>query len=253
MVAAVGVAAASLSYATTDWIWVGLPGVMVIGLIAVGVVLAASDRAARLDRPRRRGRSAPMAWRLGVLIVAAVAATVLARMAIADAYRDSAARSIVAHPAQAVDKANTSLSVDPANVQASYVKAAALARQGKADQARAALLAARRREPDNFVTWALLGDLDVRRRDFVQAQAEYRRAAELDPLDANNPAGILTDPQAATQYVGPRPANVARRPNVTGYQIIKDTSPLELARALGAPGVKASDQVVIGLFGYGVG
>ena len=119
------------------------------------------------------------------------------------------------------------------------------------DSAGATLASALRREPENFVTWALAGDLDVRRRDYAHAQAEYRRAAELDPLDAGIAAGFPKDPQAAAQLVGPRPTNVARRPNVVGYQIVKDTSPLQLARALGAPGLRASDEVVVGLFGYG--
>ena len=193
------------------------------------------------------------AWRVGLVAVLAVAAVVLARATIADALRGTAARSIVADPARALDKADASLSVNGAAVQTYYVKAAALARLGRADEARATLLSALRREPENFVTWALAGDLDVRRRDYAHAQAEYRRAAELDPLDAGIAAGFPKDPQAAAQLVGPRPTNVARRPNVVGYQIVKDTSPLQLARALGAPGLRTSDEVVVGLFGYGVG
>jgi len=254
LVAAVGVGAASLSYATTDWIWVGLPGVMAVGLIAIGVVLAARGSLPhRRGRRKQRERRLRTAWRVGLLAVLAVAALVLARMAVADALRGTAAHSIVADPARAVDKADASLSLNSGAVQTYYVKAAALARLGRADEARATLLSALRREPDNFVTWALAGDLDVRRRVFAHAQAEYRRAAELDPLDAASAAGFPQDPQAAAQLVGPRPTNVARRPNVVGYQIIKDTSPLQLARALGAPGLRASDEVVVGLFGYGVG
>jgi hypothetical protein len=252
IVAAVGVAAAALSYATTDWVWVGMPGVMAMGLLAVGVVLAASDRAGRLDRPRRRGRPVPTAWRLGVVGVAVIAAVLLGRQAIASALRHSATHNLVAHPAQAVDRADASIAVDPQAVDTYYVKAAALARQGKADQARAVLVDARKREPDNFVTWALLGDLDVRRADLAQAGAEYRQAARLNPLDAGSNAGIPTDPKAAVALVGPRPLSIGRRPNLIGYQIVKDTSPLELARALGAPGLRASDQVVVGLFGYGI-
>ena len=156
-------------------------------------------------------------------------------------------------PAHAVARANTALSVDGADVQASYVKAAALARLGQGDQARAALQVALDQEPDNYVTWALIGDLDVRRADFATARAEYRRAAQLDPLDARSDAGIPADPQAAAKLGGPRPTNVAHRPNMYGFQVIEDTSPLELARALGAPGLRSSDVVIVGLFGYGVG
>jgi Flp pilus assembly protein TadD len=47
--------------------------------------------------------------------------------------------------------------------------------------ARAALLEATRREPHDFVTWALLGDLAVRRGDLAQARRDYGRASELNP------------------------------------------------------------------------
>jgi len=262
MVAAVGVGAAALSYATTDWIWTGLPGVMAIGLVAIGVVLAASDahppRRSRRSRRRRSGsssrtRPAPMAWRVGAFAVLAVSATVLGRMAVAGNLRDAAEDNLVANPAAALNTANTALSVNPNAVQSDYIKAAALAHLHRADQARAALLEAARQEPDNFVTWALLGDLDVRRGAFDDARAEYRRAAQLDPLDKDSDAGIPADPVAAAKLGGPGPVNVAHRPGVTGYQIVKDTSPLELARAIGAPGVKGADEVIVGLFGYGIG
>jgi cytochrome c-type biogenesis protein CcmH/NrfG len=46
------------------------------------------------------------------------------------------------------------------------------------------LLDATRREPRNFVTWVLLGDLSTRRGDARAARTEYRRAARLNPRDA---------------------------------------------------------------------
>jgi tetratricopeptide (TPR) repeat protein len=182
-----------------------------------------------------------------------LAAVLLGRAAIANALQGTATRSIVADPARALNKANASLKVDAVDVQSYYVKAAALARLGRADAARAALVSALDQEPDNHVTWAILGDLDVRRRAFAQASDEYRRAAELDPMDANSDAGIPGDPHAAAQFAGPGPVNVGHRPHMVNYEIIKDTSPLELARALGAPGLHKSDEVIVGLFGYGVG
>jgi len=45
------------------------------------------------------------------------------------------------------------------------------------------LLDATRREPRNFVTWALLGDLAGRQGDVRAARAYYRRAARLNPRD----------------------------------------------------------------------
>jgi len=43
---------------------------------------------------------------------------------------------------------------------------------------------AARREPHDFVTYGLLGDLAVRRGDFAQAKRDYGRASELNPRDA---------------------------------------------------------------------
>ena len=57
-----------------------------------------------------------------------------------------------------------------------YVKAAALARFGEGDAADATLRAARAKEPGEYVTWALLGDLAVRQGDIEGARKAYRRA-----------------------------------------------------------------------------
>ena len=62
-----------------------------------------------------------------------------------------------------------------------YVKAAAYARVDDYARARATLLEAARREPHDFVTWGLIGDLAVRRGELGQARRAYGRAAELNP------------------------------------------------------------------------
>jgi cytochrome c-type biogenesis protein CcmH/NrfG len=45
------------------------------------------------------------------------------------------------------------------------------------------LAVAARRDPGAYVTWALLGDLAVRRGDLRQARADYGRASRLNPFD----------------------------------------------------------------------
>ena len=62
-----------------------------------------------------------------------------------------------------------------------WTEAAAYARLDDYDRARATLLEATRREPHDFVTWGLLGDLAVRRGDLGQARRAYARAADLNP------------------------------------------------------------------------
>jgi len=254
-VAAVGVSAASLAFATSEWVFVALPGIMAIGLVAIGVVLAGCTEPSDPVAPIARVSTGPFTrwtWRGVLLVVFAGAAVVLGRIAVADTVRNLATDSIIDHPARAVARANTALSINRDAVWTYYVKAAGLARLGQANQAREALLAARRREPDNLVTWALLGDLDFRRGALGLARAEYRRARQLDPLDASL-LTVPSDPGAAAALLAPRPSNVLARPGLIGFQILKDTPPLDLARALGAPGLRPSDLVVDGRFGYGVG
>ena len=62
--------------------------------------------------------------------------------------------------------------------------------------ARATLLEATRREPHDFVTWGLLGDLAVRRGATVQARRAYGEAARLNPRDRNL-ARIAKHPRSA--------------------------------------------------------
>ncbi|MGH2973649.1 MAG: hypothetical protein ACRDLL_02095 [Solirubrobacterales bacterium] len=69
-------------------------------------------------------------------------------------------------------------------MQAYYAKASALARLDAYIPARAALLEAIRREPHNYVSWALLGDIATRRGDIAGAMRAYRRASSLNPRDA---------------------------------------------------------------------
>src|SRR5436305_1105939 len=79
-VAAVGVSAASLAFATSEWVYVALPGIMAIGLVAIGVVLAGfaepSDTVAPIVRVSA-GTFTRWTWRGGLLVVVAGAAVLL--------------------------------------------------------------------------------------------------------------------------------------------------------------------------------
>ena len=76
---------------------------------------------------------------------------------------------LTSDPAAAIAKARDSLRLNDERLQAYYLEAAAWARLGDYRRARAALAEAARREPHDFVTWALLGDLATRRGDDEQA------------------------------------------------------------------------------------
>jgi cytochrome c-type biogenesis protein CcmH/NrfG len=99
-------------------------------------------------------------------------------------------------PAHALAKANDSLDLNADALPTYYVKAAALARLNSYAGARATLLEAARREPRDFITWALLGDTAVRRGDFGAARQSYTRATRLNPRDRTL-AALARDPRAA--------------------------------------------------------
>jgi hypothetical protein len=114
---------------------------------------------------------------------------------------DRADAALAAHPAVAIREADRSLRLDAENPRTYYVKAAALARFDQAEAARQTLLRALSKEPDDFVTWTLLGDLAVRRgrAHFDEARRNYARASALNPVDrslrdlARNPLRALSD------------------------------------------------------------
>jgi Flp pilus assembly protein TadD len=83
----------------------------------------------------------------------------------------------------ALDKAGDSLRLNDEALPAYYLRAAAWARLGDYERARAALTEATEREPRDFVPWTLLGDLATRRGDDRQALRDYGRAHQLNPRD----------------------------------------------------------------------
>ena len=64
-----------------------------------------------------------------------------------------------------------------------YLEAGALEGAGKRSAARAELLDALELEPKNFVTMALIGDLETRAGHRAAARAWYRRALARNPAD----------------------------------------------------------------------
>ena len=92
--------------------------------------------------------------------------------------------------------ANRSLGFDADAVETYYVKAAALARFDQAAAADATLRQALAHEPNNFVTWTLLGDIAVREHRLRTAEHDYVRAHQLNPRDPTL-IELSTDPAVA--------------------------------------------------------
>jgi UDP-GlcNAc:undecaprenyl-phosphate GlcNAc-1-phosphate transferase len=189
VVAGTGAVTAWLAHTSVDWIHL-LPGVTGVAL-ALGAVLLMRRPDALSEKARviaagagiRRLRPA-LAPALIVAIGLATAGVSLSRQGLAEHFRDAAQNALAKRPADALRDADRSLRLDPEAVETYYVKSAALARYNEAGAARETLLAARRREPHDFVTWALLGDLSVRTGNLVRAKREYLRASQLNPRDA---------------------------------------------------------------------
>jgi tetratricopeptide (TPR) repeat protein len=191
VVAAGGAFLVWLIHTSVDWLHL-IPGITGLSLACAAVLVAPwSHRDGGAAGTTRRG----VVLALAVMIV--LGATLVGRSALAEKYGSDARDELEIAPASAVVKANDSLALDDEAVDTYYVKAAAYARLDDYRRARATLLEAIRREPHDFVTWGLLGDLAVRRGAFLQAQRAYREAARLNPRDttlstlARNPRSAL--------------------------------------------------------------
>ncbi len=210
LVAALGAVVAWLVQTSVDWMHL-LPGLTAIVLAAMAVVLAGGRIAGRSRErgvgvelripPARPSRWAPprLLRPLRAVVVFAVLALAggsLARQGLADRFRARAARAVATDPSVAVREANSSLGFDAAAVTTYYVKAAALARLDEAVAARAALTTALAREPQNFVTLTLLGDIASRRGLWRAARADYARAHRLNPRDRSL-ASLMINPRAS--------------------------------------------------------
>jgi UDP-GlcNAc:undecaprenyl-phosphate/decaprenyl-phosphate GlcNAc-1-phosphate transferase len=204
MVGGVGVIVGWLAQTSVDWLHL-IPGLTAVPLLMAAVLLR--ERAPvtlPAPVPRAPGRLR-LATRPAVLAGAALAGLAivvaggsLSRQGLADYFQQRAENRLADNPLQAIREANRSLRLDSENPDTYYIKAAALARFNQADPAQATLRKALTKEPDNFVTWTLLGDLAVRRGRFAEAQRNYRRALALNPEDAGLKA-LAKDPRKAAQ------------------------------------------------------
>jgi cytochrome c-type biogenesis protein CcmH/NrfG len=189
LVGALGAFTAWLVQASVDWMAL-LPGLTAIALAAGAILVwprGAHARAADAQAPRAlpflRGRAALALGAFAVIVTLIVAGASLSRQGLADLYRSRAQGELANDPLAALRDVGRSLEIEASSIQAYYIKAAALARFDQGRAAETVLAAALRREPGNFVTWVLLGDLAVRRHEPAVASRRYRRAHELNPRD----------------------------------------------------------------------
>jgi UDP-GlcNAc:undecaprenyl-phosphate GlcNAc-1-phosphate transferase len=190
MTAAVGAFTAWFVQDSVDWMHL-LPGLTGVALAAAAVLVwprptpASAPRTVRWPRAQAlTGRPALALGMCAVILTLIAAGASLSRQGLAQLYREHAQNELASDPAAALADANRSLEIDSDATQSYYVQAAALARFDQAQAAEAALARALEREPRNFVTWTLLGDILLRQRMVGPAKRDYARAHELNPRNA---------------------------------------------------------------------
>ena len=162
-----------LGQAAVDWTWL-IPGVTGLSLLALGLGVACLRRAPADGSPPRTPLRVLPAIGFAALVVV-VASVYLADVNVRHARADTGQERL--------DAARAAKRLSPWSVQARYLEAGALEQLGQRAQARSRLQDALRLEPANFVTLALLGDLEARARRGRLAHHYYERAYALNPRD----------------------------------------------------------------------
>jgi O-antigen ligase len=190
MVGGLGSFTVWLVQASVDWMQL-LPGLTGIALAAAVLLVwprpqpVASPQASRRARLARAlaDRRALALGASAIVLALIVSGASLSRQGLSDLFRSRAQRELDTNQSAAIADADRSLEIDGDAVQTYYVKAAALARFDQARAAESALTTALAREPQNYVTWTLLGDVAARQGRLRTAQTYYAHAHRLNPLN----------------------------------------------------------------------
>ena len=195
LVAALGMGTGWVIHTSVDWMHL-IPGVTGMAICAAAVVLCGRWSASPLQPGDHRTQRRIQWVLLGILVTVAVVS--LTRQSLAEHYRARTENALAATPSKALKLADRSIRFQREALPAYYLKAAALARLGRGLPAEHVLREAIRREPDNFLNFALLGDLLVRRGELARARAAYGTALRLKPLDLQL-RNYVRDPRQALQ------------------------------------------------------
>jgi hypothetical protein len=179
-VAATGIFIVWLAQTSVDWLHL-IPGLTGVALGAAAILLLRPGA----DGEESQGlRPLPLVGVLAGVALAVVAIVFIGRPTLAQHYRVAAQNELRSDPRGALADAEESLSLNPDALQSYYAKSAAYARLAAYLPARRAMREAIEREPHNYVSWALLGDLATRRGSISEAMSAYRRASMLNPRDS---------------------------------------------------------------------
>jgi tetratricopeptide (TPR) repeat protein len=180
-----GIGMAVLGQSLVDWPQL-LPGLFGLALLALALaarMLGDPDQEAAAPATADRGGALRFAMlgRVAPILPAIVAVVGIGLLYMADArIRDA---RVAATPRARLDDAKSAAGLNPASITPLYLEAGAEEDLGRAPVARARLLKALHREPDNFATLGLLGDFELRQGNRAAAHRWYRRALRRNPLD----------------------------------------------------------------------
>jgi hypothetical protein len=180
-----GIGMAVLGQSLVDWpqLLPGLFGIALLGLALAARMLGDPDQEAAGPVPADRGGQLRFAMlgRIAPILPALVAVVGVALLYMADArIRDA---RVATSPTARLDDAKGAAGLNPASITPLYLEAGAEEDLGHPALARARLLKALHREPDNFATMGLLGDFEVRHGDKAAAHRWYERALQRNPQD----------------------------------------------------------------------
>jgi hypothetical protein len=169
----------------TDWLWL-IPTVTGLGVLSLALAAVprgrAEDRPAPLQLPWFKDRERLIA-RFGIAGLLTATAVSVIFLYLGDLYIRKARDEQGASASAQLSAARTAGKFNPVSVIPLYLQASALEAEGDRDEARAKLQDALDKEPRNFVTLTLLGDLEVRDSQFAPAADYYQRASDLNPRD----------------------------------------------------------------------
>ena len=203
--AAAAAGAVLIGQCFVDWLW-EIPGLAGLGVLALGLAVAWLDLPEHAPQPRERAVLA----RRAVTVVLVLAALVVTAIYLSDFHvRQARAAGRAVGRASSWRPPAAPARLNPLALPPKLLQAGALEELGRVGEARDALEQARRLEPENFVIYGLIGDLETRARRRRRGAARVPPRARAEPwrrgaAATRAPAAVNDRPEAGGARAGAR-------------------------------------------------